>query len=242
MTRSIERRLLKYILICFSGIASNTLSAQSIDSFDASGRLTPSAESYAMTKYGMISPSMYTGAMSFSVPIFTYRDPYYTLPISLDYNFDGYIPSKGSGIVGYGWTLNCGGVITREVRGYPDEGFVMQDFTRKGWAQCRDETYSDSGIKSNYYSPDMGPYGLDPQLTRVFTYDGLSDIPVYYTSDEYKCDPAPDLFHFNFCGFSGDFIMLENGRVVEEGTHDELLELNGKYAQMWHVQAGAYIG
>ena len=37
-------------------------------------------------------------------------------------------------------------------------------------------------------------------------------------------------------------IMLENGRVVEEGTHDELLELNGKYAQMWHVQAGAYIG
>jgi ATP-binding cassette subfamily B protein len=37
-------------------------------------------------------------------------------------------------------------------------------------------------------------------------------------------------------------IMLENGRIVEEGTHDELLSLNGKYAQMWHVQAGAYIG
>lgn len=35
-------------------------------------------------------------------------------------------------------------------------------------------------------------------------------------------------------------IMLENGRIVESGTHDELLAKNGKYAQMWKVQAGAY--
>lgn len=36
-------------------------------------------------------------------------------------------------------------------------------------------------------------------------------------------------------------IMLENGRIVEEGSHEELLALNGKYAEMWKVQAGAYI-
>jgi len=36
-------------------------------------------------------------------------------------------------------------------------------------------------------------------------------------------------------------VMLENGRIVEQGNHDELLALNGKYAQMWKVQAGAYI-
>ena len=36
-------------------------------------------------------------------------------------------------------------------------------------------------------------------------------------------------------------IMLENGRIVECGSHDELLKKNGKYAQMWKVQAGAYI-
>lgn len=36
-------------------------------------------------------------------------------------------------------------------------------------------------------------------------------------------------------------IMLENGRIAEQGTHEELLSRGGKYAQMWRVQAGAYI-
>lgn len=36
--------------------------------------------------------------------------------------------------------------------------------------------------------------------------------------------------------------MLEKGRIIEEGTHDKLLELNGKYAQMFHMQAKKYGG
>ncbi|MDD6401824.1 MAG: ABC transporter ATP-binding protein [Lachnospiraceae bacterium] len=36
-------------------------------------------------------------------------------------------------------------------------------------------------------------------------------------------------------------IMLEKGRIVEQGNHDELLKLDGKYAEMWKVQAGAYM-
>lgn len=35
-------------------------------------------------------------------------------------------------------------------------------------------------------------------------------------------------------------LMLENGRIVEEGTHESLLNNNGRYAQMWRVQAGRY--
>lgn len=35
--------------------------------------------------------------------------------------------------------------------------------------------------------------------------------------------------------------MLEDGQIIEEGSHDELLKKNGKYAQMWKAQAGQYL-
>jgi len=37
-------------------------------------------------------------------------------------------------------------------------------------------------------------------------------------------------------------VMLEKGSIIEEGTHEELLALNGKYAEMWRVQASNYQG
>ena len=35
--------------------------------------------------------------------------------------------------------------------------------------------------------------------------------------------------------------MFENGTVIEEGSHTELMKLNGKYAEMWRVQAQNYL-
>ena len=32
-------------------------------------------------------------------------------------------------------------------------------------------------------------------------------------------------------------VVLDNGCIIEEGTHEELLTLNGRYSQMWHRQA-----
>lgn len=34
--------------------------------------------------------------------------------------------------------------------------------------------------------------------------------------------------------------MLENGRIIEKGSHDELMEMNGKYARMFRMQAEKY--
>ena len=36
-------------------------------------------------------------------------------------------------------------------------------------------------------------------------------------------------------------ILMEQGRIAEQGTHEELLHMNGKYARMWKLQAGQYL-
>ena len=38
---------------------------------------------------------------------------------------------------------------------------------------------------------------------------------------------------------ANQILMLEAGRIVERGTHDELIRLGGRYAHLWHLQTTA---
>ena len=111
-----------FLFVLLLGLFTGTsiLRAQSVEPFSPYGLFSPSVESYQMTRCGNLLPSLYTGAMTFSLPLMTYSDPDFTIPVTLEYSFDGYKPGQHSGSVGYGWYLDCGGVITREVRGIPD--------------------------------------------------------------------------------------------------------------------------
>jgi ATP-binding cassette subfamily B multidrug efflux pump len=36
-------------------------------------------------------------------------------------------------------------------------------------------------------------------------------------------------------------VVLEAGRIVEQGTHDELLGLGGQYEKLWRHQSGGFL-
>lgn len=36
-------------------------------------------------------------------------------------------------------------------------------------------------------------------------------------------------------------IVMKRGRIIEDGTHNELLKKNGTYAQLWQRQSGGFI-
>ena len=207
-------------------------SAQDTDPFSYAASIIPSANAAEMMKYGNLTPSLYTGAMSYSLPVYTYQDEDFTIPVNLNYHFDGYRPAHHSGPYGMGWTLNCGGVITREVVGLPDEynsndvyGFY---FLTRRYSQdaislrqsLQNDSFpyiSDSGA---YYASHSTPYL--PSLD-LFQFLGdtplLSSSPITYVSLSNSnlpelFDPASDVYHFHFDGIDGKFIILPSGKVL----------------------------
>ena len=37
-------------------------------------------------------------------------------------------------------------------------------------------------------------------------------------------------------------VVMDQGRIIEQGSHEELLNMNGIYAGLWHRQSGGFLG
>lgn len=120
-----------FLYIFFLFILSNVQS-QNIDYFD--NIIPPSPNVLALTKFGNIPVNHATGIPSVSVPIYNYQDNTsgLQLSISLDYHAGGIRVDEIASSIGIGWALNAGGVVSRTVRGIPDEidtGYWNSDLT-----------------------------------------------------------------------------------------------------------------
>ncbi len=206
-------------LLCF---CCKIVSAQNVAPFSYNTEFTPSVETYSIVKYGGIKPALYTGSMTYSLPLHIYKDEDFEFPISLEYTFDGYKPATHSGSVGYGWRLNYGGVITREIYGYPDDlsGSDNEDKFDGYYRTIADGILNKLGSEYELASGVIaGADFIGENASVRSVINVFADNPIYtnvptvssYASRRY--DTNPDIFQFNFLGNSGKFMMKSDGTM-----------------------------
>ncbi|MFD2581591.1 hypothetical protein ACFSR6_03755 [Pedobacter vanadiisoli] len=162
--------------------------------------LTPNAAS--LSKYAEIPVSYYSGIPQISVPIYTLKNNVLDIPISISYHASGIKLSEAPSWAGLGWSLNAGGVITRVVKGYPD------DYTNSNFG------FANAGIKSKIRAAAVGDYYsifdtyersyMEASAPSVFTLNDAISEPI---------DTESDLYFFNFLGNTGKFTFNNEGQI-----------------------------
>ena len=89
----------------------------------------PGQQAQGMLESKNVTVDYATGTFHYHVPVYTLKSGDYELPITLDYTARGVRVDDRPGLLGYNWTLNTGGVVTRTVRGgiadeFPSKGFI----------------------------------------------------------------------------------------------------------------------
>jgi len=150
----------------------------------------PSPNAASLGKYGDIPVGLYSGVPNINVPIWQITEGDLTIPISLSYYASGIKVEQDASWVGLGWSLNAGGVITRTVRGRPDE---------------------DAYLNRSY--PKIPGQLLNPQNTAASSCDNWEATKYAYLVGKGSYDSEPDVFYFNFNGHSGKFVFDEDGGI-----------------------------
>ena len=83
--------------------------------------LPTSPQTAAVIEQQVPKPSLLTGAVDFSVPLYTIELDRYTLPLSLNYRTNGIKFYDDPGVIGYGWTLQPALRVSRTIMGRADE-------------------------------------------------------------------------------------------------------------------------
>lgn len=92
------------------------------------------AQGYLENKH--ITVDRTTGIFHYSLPLYTVGMGDFSLPLSADYSAKGLKKEDVPGLLGYNWTLNTGGIVTRTVRGgiadETAEGYLNNDYSETG--------------------------------------------------------------------------------------------------------------
>ncbi|QKJ32454.1 hypothetical protein HQ865_22710 [Mucilaginibacter mali] len=94
--------------------------AQSTTSPSVTKVIPPSPEAQSFMRYGEIPVDPSTGVPDIQVPLYQVNSGKLSLPVSITYHASGIRVSDVASVVGLGWRLSAGGVLTKTVVGKPD--------------------------------------------------------------------------------------------------------------------------
>ncbi|MEM9685565.1 MAG: hypothetical protein AAF934_01415 [Bacteroidota bacterium] len=154
---------------------------------------SPNVEEF--TKYVNFPVKHYTGVPNISIPMYSLSIKGFQSNIALNYHAGGIRVNERASWVGLGWNMNAGGVITREVRGTPDD-------LEYGYS----ESFSGVGQDmENFFSAD---FNITPENE-----DFVKNIR-NQAADGW-IDTQPDIYTFKVGGLSGRFIINYDGQIYQ---------------------------
>ncbi len=166
---------------------------------DLTNIVPPSPTASSLGKYGEIPVSYNVGLPSIGIPLYEINSSGINVPISLNYHASGVRVEDNASWVGLGWSLNAGGVITRSVRGMPDD--------------------SPNGLRNNNLPTEAAINDIT-QTTNIIQYFGPQASP----DGVGVKDREPDLFYYNFMGSSGKLYFDEDNNIVSKPYSNSKVE------------------
>ena len=109
-----------FLLLC-SVVVNAQTTASTADMNNLRNVIAPSPNAAALGKYGEWPVNLNSGTPSINIPLYELKGRTLSVPIALTYHASGIKVGEKASWVGSGWSLQAGGVITRSVRGLPDE-------------------------------------------------------------------------------------------------------------------------
>ena len=87
------------------------------------------------------------------------------------------------------------------------------------------------------------PFFVNTGFYRTAALDPLSEYEIYSRFDELVRDKTSIYIshRMSSCRFCQDILVFQEGRLVERGSHETLLEAKGLYASLWNAQAQYYV-
>ena len=161
-----------YLLITFFGL-STLVSGQDFN---------PGQQAQGMLESKNVTVDHTTGMFHYRIPLYTLKSGGYELPISLNYTASGVRTEDRPGITGYNWTLNCGGVVTRTVR-----GGIADETSGTGylWQELYSTPLQDDFKKVNRHERD----GESDIFTAVFNGQSVNFILTKDDDDKFHAEP-----------------------------------------------------